>query len=69
MNKKGLNAALHSFLVAAPEDGGRGGAEVAPADGRLHDRQVLPPGEDQGEFPGTEMGVLVRKLSQLTPLS
>ncbi len=47
-----LNAVLHSFLVAAPEDGGGGGAEVAPADGRLYDRQVLPPGEDQAEFPG-----------------
>ncbi len=40
------------LLIAAPEDGGGGGAEVAPADGRLHDCQVLPPGEDQGEFPG-----------------
>jgi hypothetical protein len=40
------------LLIAAPEDGGGGGAEVAPADGRLHDRQVLPPGEDQREFPG-----------------
>ncbi len=64
-----LIAALHSFHVAAPEDGGGGGAEVAPADGRLHDRQVLPPGEDQREFPGTETRVLVRKLSQLSPLS
>jgi hypothetical protein len=40
------------LLVAAPEDGGGGGAEVAPADGRLYDCQVFPPGEDQGEFPG-----------------
>jgi hypothetical protein len=50
--KINMKSSDESVVAAAPEDGGGGGAEVAPPDGRLYDRQVFPPGEDQGEFQG-----------------
>ena len=46
-------------MIVVQQDGGRGGAPLAPPDGRLHDSQVLPPGQDQGELPGHTFPLII----------